>query len=178
MPRGLGRISKNLMDRLLYYYSHLVVARGCGSLLRCVQVVLDQNLKECEVKYKYHRNIVKNKYENPMMLLLWNLYAKDLFNIGIYCFFQTKIYFTVGISMYVKPSVPAFMQLKLLWVTLNGCQMAAIACKRSIDFITRETFWEADHWNWRFSAVTVGIWKPPHPVYKWTGNHIYCSLKK
>ena len=100
------------IDRLHYYYSHLVAARGRGSRLHCVWVALDPNLQECEVKCNYHWDIVQNKYENPMMLLIWNLSSKNLFNIGIYRFIPRK-YISLCISMYEKPSVPACMQLIL-----------------------------------------------------------------
>ena len=76
--------------------------------------------KECEVKCKYHWNIVQNKYENLRMLHIWILCGKDLFNMGIYRLVQTKIYFTVCISMYVKPSVPACTWL-ILQRPPDGC---------------------------------------------------------
>ena len=60
-------------------------------------------------------NTVKNKYENPNMLLIWNLWDKDLFDIGIYHFIQTKKYFTVCFPMHAKPSVPTYRQLILPW---------------------------------------------------------------
>ena len=60
-----------------------------------MRVVLDQNIKEYEVKYKCHGNIVQNKNENQMMLIIWNLCRNDLFSIGIYRFIETKMYLTV-----------------------------------------------------------------------------------
>ena len=77
-----------------------VVSPVCG---------LDKHVKECEVKCKYHWDIVQNKYENLMMLHIWILCGKDLFRMGIYRLIQTKTYFTVCISMYMKPGVPACM---------------------------------------------------------------------
>ena len=95
------------IDRSRYYYSHLVVARGRGSRKPRVRVVWTNMTKECEVKCKYYWDIVQNKYQNLMMLHIWILCGEDLFSMGIYRLIQTKIYFTVCISMYVKSSVPA-----------------------------------------------------------------------
>ena len=69
-----------------------------------MRVVLDQNIKEYEVKYKCYGigNIVQNKNENRMMLIIWNLYRNDLFSIGIYRFIETKMYLTVCMFMYMR----------------------------------------------------------------------------
>ena len=74
----------------------------------------------------------ENKYENLMMLHIWILCGKDLFNMGIYRLIQTKIYLTVCISMYVKPNVP-HMHVTDTTATPNGHQMAVITWDRSID---------------------------------------------
>ena len=95
------------IDRSRYYYSHLVAARGRGSRKARVRVVWTNMTKECEVKCKYHWDIVQNKYENLMILHIRIICGEDLFSMGIYHLIKTKIYFTVGISMYVKSSVPA-----------------------------------------------------------------------
>ena len=95
------------IDRSRYYYSHLVAARGCGSRKPRVRVVWTNMTKECEVKCKYHWDIVQNKYENLMILHIRIIRGEDLFSMGIYRLTKTKIYFTVCISMYVKSSVPA-----------------------------------------------------------------------
>ena len=95
------------IDRSRYYYSHLVAARGRGSRKPRVRVVWTNMTKECEVKCKYHWDIVQNKYENLMILHIRIICGEDLFSMGIYRLIKTKIYFTVCISMYVKSSVPA-----------------------------------------------------------------------
>ena len=102
-----------LIDHSRYYYSHLVAVRGRGRRKPRVRVVWTNMTMECEVKCKYHWDIVQNKYENLMMLHIWILCGEDLFSMGIYRLIQTKIYFTVCISMYVKSSVPACMWLIL-----------------------------------------------------------------
>ena len=107
---GHKEITITSIDRSRYYYSHLVAARGRGSGKPHVRVVWTNMTKECEVKCKYHWDIFQNKYENLMMLHIWILCGEDLFSTGIYRLIQTKIYFTVCISMYmmyVKSSVPA-----------------------------------------------------------------------
>ena len=119
------------IDCSRYYYSHLAAARGRGSRLPRVRVVWT---KECEVKCKYHWDIVQNKYENSMMLHVRVLCGKDLFNMGIYRLIQTKIYFTLFISMYVKPSVPVCTWL-ILQRPLNGHQMAVVTRDRSISIV-------------------------------------------
>ena len=58
-----------------------------------------------------------------MILLIRNLCCEDLFNIGIYRFIQTKIYFIVCISMYAKN--PACMHVcnwyhHDIWRSLDG----------------------------------------------------------
>ena len=110
-----------IIDSSRYYYSHLVAARGHGSRQPPVRVVCTNMTKECEVKCKYHWDMVQNKYENLMMLHIWILCGKDLFKMGIYHLIQTKIYFTVCISMYVKPSVPACTWLILQRPLTDGC---------------------------------------------------------
>ena len=57
-----------------------------------------------------------------MMLHIWILCGKDLFNMGIYHLIQTKINFTVCISMYVTNTT----------ATPNGHQMAVVTWYRSI----------------------------------------------
>ena len=107
------------MDRSRYYYSHLVAARGRGSRSPRVRVVWTNVTKEWEVKckLKYYWDFVQNKYENLMMLHIYIPCGKDLFNMGIYRLIRTKTYFTMCISMYVKP---------------NGHQMAVVTWDRSI----------------------------------------------
>ena len=66
------------INYFLHYYYHLVAASGRSSGWRCVRVVLNKNLKGCEVKGGYHRNIAQIKHYNPMtMLICYNLASSD-----------------------------------------------------------------------------------------------------
>ena len=66
------------------------------------------------------------------MLLIWNLCGKDLFNIGIYRFIPSKIYFAVCISMCQWETQRTLMHATDTAVTSNGHQMAVVVCNRFI----------------------------------------------
>ena len=66
-----------------------------------------------------------------MMLHVWILCGKDLLNMGIYCLIERKIYFTVCIPMYVKPSGTR-MHVTDTTATPNGHQVAVVMWDRSI----------------------------------------------
>ena len=69
-----------------------------------------------------------NKYENPMMPLIWNLCSEDLFNIGIYLFIQTKI----DVYLNVCETQRTRMHATDTAVIPNGHQMAVVPCNQSI----------------------------------------------
>ena len=122
--------------------------------------------KECEVKCKYHWDIVQNKYENLMMLHIWILRGKDLFNMGIYRLVQTKIYFTV--YFHVCETQRTRTHMTDTTATPNGHQMAVVTWDRSITDPCQKcllfahifsyvitTNWEVHNNNLFFSIYTI-----------------------
>ena len=65
------------------------------------------------------------------MLLIWNICHKYLFNLGIYRFIQTNIYFTARISIYAKHGETRLHATDTS-ATPNGRKMAVVDFDLSI----------------------------------------------
>ena len=84
-----------------------------------------------------------------MILILRNVCANDSFNIRIYRFIQTKIFFTVCISLHPKPHTRMYAIDTA--ATLNGHQIAVAAYVRSI--------WHQLSWTIDIGLLMMQIWK-------------------